>query len=100
MLNSRNLTVFKHISWFLKSDSSTFAENVRYSMYKYEIPIFVWERDFSDVIKYVYNKQVISPTQLSEVDSVKELCKMRDGLIFSDLSKRDIQILIDLFCIS
>ena len=31
-------------------------------MYKYEIPIFVWERDFSDVIKYVHNKQVISPT--------------------------------------
>ena len=47
-------------------------------MYKYEIPIFVWERDFSDVIKYVHNKQVISPIQLSEVDSVKELCKMRD----------------------
>ena len=62
-------------------------------MYKYEILIFVWERDFSDVIKYVHNKQVISPIQLSEVDSVKELCKMRDGLLFSDLSKRDIQIL-------
>ena len=40
---------------FLKSDSSTFAENVRYLMYKYEIPIFVWERDFGDVIKYVHN---------------------------------------------
>ena len=41
-------------------------------MYKYEIPIFVRERDFSDVIKYVNNKQAISPIQLSEVDSVKE----------------------------
>ena len=41
MLNSRNLTVFKRIRLFLKSDSSTFAENVRYLMYKYEIPIFV-----------------------------------------------------------
>ena len=30
-------------------------------MYKYEIAIFVLERDFSDVIKYVHNKQVISP---------------------------------------
>ena len=29
MLNSRNLTVFKLIRLFLKSDSSTFAENVR-----------------------------------------------------------------------
>ena len=100
MLNSRNLTVFKLIRLFLKSDSLTFAENVRYLMYKYEILIFVWERDFSDVIKYVHNKQVISPIQLSEVDSVKELCKMRDDLLFSDLSKRDIQILIDLICIS
>ena len=100
MLNSRNLTVFKLIRLFLQSDSSTFAENVRYLMYKYEIPIFVWERDFSDVIKYVHNKQVISPIQLSEVDSVKELCKMRDGVLFSDLSKRDIQILIDVICIS
>ena len=56
-------------------------------MYKYEILIFVWERDFSDVIKYVHNKKVISPIQLSEVDSVKELCKMRDGVLFSNLSK-------------
>ena len=68
-------------------------------MYKYEIPTFVWERHFSDVIKYVLHKQTISPIQLSEVDSAKELCKMRDGLLFSDLSKRDIQILIDLICI-
>ena len=49
-------------------------------MYKYEIPIFWGERDFSDVIKYAHNKQVISPVQLSEVDNVKELCKMRDGV--------------------
>ena len=61
---------------------------------------FFWERDFSDVIKYVHNIQVISPIQLSEVDSAKELCKMRDGLLFSDLSKSDIQILTDLICIS
>ena len=47
----------------LQSDSSNFAENVRYLMYKYEIPILVWERNFSDFIKYVHNKQVISPIQ-------------------------------------
>ena len=69
-------------------------------MYKYEKPICVWERDFNDVIKYVHNTQVVFPIQLSEVDSVKELCKIRDGLLFSDLSKRDIQILICLICIS
>ena len=40
MLNSRNLTVFKRIRLFLQSNSSTSAENVRYLMYKYEIPIF------------------------------------------------------------
>ena len=80
MLKSRNLTVFKFIHLFLKSDSSTFVENVRYLMYKYKIPNFVCERNFSDVIKYVHNKQVISPIQLSEVDRVKELCKMRAGL--------------------
>ena len=49
MLTSRNLTVFKLIRLFLNSDSSAFAENVRYLMYNYEIPIFVWEKDFSDV---------------------------------------------------
>ena len=69
-------------------------------MYKYEKPICVWERDFRDVIKYVHNTQVVFPIQLSEVDSVKELCKIRDGLLFSDLSKRDIQILNCLICIS
>ena len=26
-------------------------------MYKYELPIFVWEIRFSDVIKYVHNIQ-------------------------------------------
>ena len=100
MLNSRNLTVFKLIRLFLQSDSSTIAENVRYLMYKYEIPTFVRERDFSNVIKYVHNKKVISPIQLNEVDSVKILCKMRDSVLLSDLSKRDIQILIDVICIS
>ena len=100
MLNSRNLTVFKLIRLILKSDSSTFTENVQYLMYKYEMPILVWERDFSDVIKYVHNEQVISPIQLNEVDSVKELCKIRHGVLFSDLSKRDVQIMIDLICIS
>ena len=100
MLKSRNFTVFKLIRLFLRSDSSTFAENVRYLMNKYEIPFFVRERDLSDVIEFVHNKQVISPIQLSEVDTVKELSKMRDGLLFSDLSKCDIQILIDLICIS
>ena len=37
----------------------------------------------------MHNKQDNSPIQLSEVDSVKELCKMRDYVLFSDLSKRD-----------
>ena len=37
---------------------------------------------------------------LSEVDSVKELCKMRDNVLFIDLSKRDIQIFMDVICIS
>ena len=96
MLNSRNITVFILIRLFLQSDSSNFAENVRYLMYKYEIPIFCLRKSFQWCYKIcAFNKQVISPIQLSEVDSVKELCKMRDGVLFSDLSKRDIQILID-----
>ena len=46
MLNSRNLTVFKLIRIFLQSDSSTSAENLRYLMYKYEIPIFFLGKRF------------------------------------------------------
>ena len=49
--------------------------------------VFVWDKDFSDVIKYVHNKQA-TPIQFSEVDGVKGLCKMRDGVLFSDLSRR------------
>ena len=45
-------------------------------------------------------KQVISLIQLSEVDCVKELCKMREGVLFGNLSKRDIQIIIDIICIN
>ena len=37
---------------------------------------------------------------LKDDKSVKELCKMRSGVLFSDLSKRVIQILIDVICIS
>ena len=38
-------------------------------MPKYEIPIFVGERDFSDVINYVHNKHMFSLIKLSEVDN-------------------------------
>ena len=55
--------------------------------------LFWGERDFSNVIKYVHNKQAITFIQLNEVDSVKNLCKMRNGVLFSDQSKRDIQII-------
>ena len=55
--------------------------------------LFLGERDFSDVIKYVHNKQAITFIQLNEVDSVKNLCKMRDDVLFNDPSKRDIQII-------
>ena len=101
-LNSRNLTVFKLIRLFLKSDSSTFVENVRYLMYKMKY-LFLFGKKISVMLQnmcILHNNQVISPIQLSELDSVKELCKMRDGLLFSDRSKRDIQISIDLICIS
>ena len=54
---------------------------------------FRGERDFSDVIKYVHNKQAITFIQLNEVDSVKNACKMRDGVLYSESSKRDIQII-------
>ena len=42
MLNKKFSLSF-HCHCHLQSDSSTFTENVRYLMYKYEIPIFVWE---------------------------------------------------------
>ena len=41
----------------------------------------------------MHNKQAITFIQLNEVDSVKNLCKMRDGVLFSDPNKRDIQII-------
>ena len=46
MLNSWNLTVYKLIRLFLQSNSSTFAENVRYLMYKYEI-LFLFGKEIS-----------------------------------------------------
>ena len=38
---------------------------------------------------YIINK-LFFPIQSYKLDSVTELCKMRDGVLFSDLSKRDI----------
>ena len=39
----------------------------------------------------MHNKQAITFIQLNEVDSVKNVCKMRNGVLYSDPSKRDIQ---------
>ena len=42
MINSKNSTVRELIAHFLTTESSVFAENCIYLMYKYDISVFAW----------------------------------------------------------
>ena len=50
VINSYNITVTSLINTFLNCESSVFAENYRYIMYKYNIPSTLWRSDFKTLI--------------------------------------------------
>ena len=49
MINSKNSIVRELITHFLTTESSVFADNSRYLMYKYDISVFAWYRSHYDV---------------------------------------------------
>ena len=98
MMSSSNSTVNALMQVIIICKSSVFAENCRYLMYKYNIPIFVWHRDLSHLM-FLFEANIKSTQYLSEiheictenVDDLKNLWK-----IMRDIGKRKNLLIIDL----
>ena len=60
MINSKNSTIRELIAHFLTIDSTVFAENCGYLMYKYDISVFVWNGSLYDVMNCIKNIQYLS----------------------------------------
>ena len=83
MINSKNSTVRELIAHFLTTESSVFAENCIYLMYKYDISVFAWYGSLYDVMSYIKYIQNLSNEHASNIASIKELCKIRDKVVYS-----------------
>ena len=81
MINSKISTVRELIPHFLTTESSVFAENCRYLMYKYDISVFAWYGSLYDVMNCIKNIQNLSNEHASNIVSIKELCKIRDKVV-------------------
>ena len=86
------------IAHFLTTESSVFAENCRYLMYKYNISVFAWYGSLYDVMNCIKNIQNVSNEHASNTASIKELCKIRDKVVYSELSPLEANTLIELIC--
>ena len=98
VINSDNTTLTSLINWFLNYESSVFAENYRYIMYKYNIPSTLWQSDFKTLILNISYTDDINDWQRINISTIQDLCKMRDGILYSGLNTQEIQVLIDFIC--
>jgi len=99
MINSNNQTVKELTSYFLSCEASTLAENYRFIMYEYDIPVFSWHRHLCDLISLVKERHVLSDMQLINIHSIKELICIRDHISDSPLSSSEVKIVLDVMCI-
>ena len=53
LMTRKKKTVTSLINTFLNCESSVFAENYRYIMYKYNIPSTLWRSDFKTFISNI-----------------------------------------------
>ena len=98
VINSKNRTVATLINTFLTCESSVFAENYRYLMYKYNIPMIMWRRDLKTLLSYISNSVIINDWQTVNILIIQELCKMRDDILCSELTSQEIQLFINFVC--
>ena len=67
-------------------------------MYKYNIPSTLWRSDFKTLILSISYTDDINDWQRINISTIQELCKMRDGILYSGLNTKEIQVLIDFIC--
>ena len=83
---------------FPTTESSVFAENCRYLMYKYDISMFSWYRSLYDVMNCINNIPNVSNAHVSNIAYNTEMCKIRDKVVYSELSPLEANTLIELIC--
>ena len=59
---------------------------------------FAWYGSLYDVMNWVKNIQNLSNDHVSNIASIKELCKIRDKVVYSKLSPLEKNTLIVLIC--
>ena len=67
---------------------------------KYDISVFAWYESLYDVMLCIKNIQNLSNKHASIIASIKELCKIRDKVVYSELCPLEANTLIELICIN
>ena len=100
MIHSDNNTVRLMTTFFLSTEASFLAENFRYIMYTYNIPMFTWYMELSVLLKCLTYPSSLSDIELSNIDTVRELLSIRDEVLICPISHSAAGTLIDDICIS
>ena len=67
-------------------------------MYKYNMPSTLWRSDFKILILNISYIDDINDWQRINISTIQELCKMRDGILYSSITTQEIEVLIDFTC--
>ena len=86
MIHSDNDTVRLMTTFFLSTEASLLAENFRYIMYTYNIPMFTWYKELSVLLKCLTYPSSLSDIELSNIDTVRELLSIRDEVLICPIS--------------
>ena len=69
-VHSDNDTVRLMTTFFLSTEASFLAENFRYIVYTYKIPMSAWYKQLSVLLKGITCPSSLSDIELSNIDSV------------------------------
>ena len=94
------MTRLDYDSVFLSTEASFLAENFRYIMYTYKIPMFAWYKELSVLLKCITCPNSLSDIELSNIDTIRELLSIRDEVLICPISHSAAGTLIDDICIS
>ena len=100
MIHSDNDTVRLMTTFFLLTEASFLAENFRYIMYTYDIPMFTWYKELSVLLKCLTYPSSLSDIELSNIDTVRELLSIRYEVLICPISHSAAGTLIDDICSS
>ena len=100
MIHSVNDTDRLMTTFFLSTEASFLAENFRYIMYTYKMPMLAWYKELSVLLKCITCPSSPSDIELCNIDTVRELLSIRDEILICPMSHSAAGTLIDDICIS